>query len=267
MSKMTATLRKALSVLLMVTVGTSYSLLTSTAFAQVSPKLAGQLSVKGQVTLNGIHALSGATVFGGGQIRTGVNSSAIISLGKMGQVDLEPESELTLRLDAGILGGHLRAGRATVSAPAGIAVHLATADGMAVADGKQPAVLIVDVTSGNTRVASVRSEAKVTAGNQVEVVAAGQEVSVGTQINKKGDPCECFDSQGRKTGDGTFNDKGVCECKDRAAGAVVLGGGAISTAAWVTLVVVGVGGALAGIISAVAGDTKLQGTVSGFSPS
>jgi hypothetical protein len=256
MSKMTATLRKALSVLLMVTVGSSYCLMTSTALAQVAPKLTGQLSVRGQVTLNGINALSGATVFSGGQIKTSVNSSAIISLGKMGQVDLEPESELTLRLENGVLGGQLRSGRATVNAPVGVAVHLATADGLAVADGRQATVLIVDVTSGNTRVASVRSEAKVTVGNQVEVVAAGQEISVGTQINRKGDSCECFDSNGKKTGDGKFNDKGVCECKGRAAGAVVLGAGTISTAAWVTLIGVGIGGALAGIISAVASDAQ-----------
>jgi hypothetical protein len=261
MSKMTATLRKALSVLLMVTVGSSYGLMTSTAFAQVSPKLAGQLSVRGQVTLNGINVLSGATVFGGGQIKTGVNSSAIISLGKMGQVDLEPESELTLRIESGILGGHLRSGRATISAPTGIAVHLATADGVAVADGKQAAVLTVDVTSGNTRVASVRSEAKVTFGNQIEVVAAGQEVSVGTQINKKGDPCECFDSNGKKIGDGKFNDKGVCECKDRTAGAVVVPSGGLTLGTTLVLVGLGVGGALAGIISAVAGDTNVQGVV------
>ena len=59
MSKMTAVIRKALSVILMVTVGSSYCLITSTAFAQVSPKLVGQLSVRGQVTLNGINATSG----------------------------------------------------------------------------------------------------------------------------------------------------------------------------------------------------------------
>lgn len=77
MSKMTAVMRKALSVILMVTVGGSYCLVTSTAFAQVSPKLVGQLSVRGQVTLNGIHATSGATVFGGGQIKTRDRKSVV----------------------------------------------------------------------------------------------------------------------------------------------------------------------------------------------
>jgi hypothetical protein len=93
MNKMTGAVRKALSVILMVTVGSSYCLMTSTAFAQVSPKLMGQLSIRGQVAINGINATSGATVFGGNQIKTGTNGAAIISLGKMGQVDLEPDSE------------------------------------------------------------------------------------------------------------------------------------------------------------------------------
>jgi hypothetical protein len=241
----------------MVTVGVFYSLITSTAFAQVSPKLVGYLSAQGGVTLNGIHAAAGATVFSGSQIKTETNGAAIISLGKIGQVELEAASELTLRLEAGSIGGHLRSGRVTISAPAGVVVNLATADGVAVADGKQASVLTVDVTAGNTRVASVRSEARVTTGNQVEIVAAGQEVSVGAQANKKGDPCECFDSNGRKTGDGKYNDKGVCECSNSPAGGVITGGGGVgglTGGALAALLIVGVGGALAGIIAATQGD-------------
>ena len=258
MSKMTAVVRKALSVILMVTVGSSYCLVTSTAFAQVSPKLVGQLSVRGQVTLNGISATSGATVFGGGQIKTSANSSAIISLGKMGQVDLEPESELTLRLEAGVIGGHLRSGRATISAPAGIAINLATADGIAVADGKKASILMVDMTSGNTRVASVRSEARVTSDNKVEIVAAGQEVSVGTQA--EGDVCYCYDSNKKVTGKGKIKMvSGVltCECKDSVPAGTTLGG--LGVGAIVALVTVGVGGAIAAIVAVVAGDDKTTG--------
>ncbi len=254
MSKMTAVMRKALSVILMVTVGSSYCLITSTAFAQVSPKLVGQLSVRGQVTLNGINATSGATVFGGSQIKTGANGSAIISLGKMGQVDLEPESELTLRLEAGIIGGHLRSGRATISAPIGVAVNLATMDGVAVADGKRASVLTVDMTSGNTRVASVRSEARVTSSDKVEIVAAGQEVSVGTQ--SVGQTCYCYNSKKEVTGKGKIDDKGVCKCTETVSGAVT---GGLTTGALITLVIIGVGGSIAGIVTAVQGDTKVSG--------
>ncbi len=257
MSKMTALFRKALSVILMVTVGSSYCLITSTAFAQVSPKLAGQLSVRGQVTFNGINAISGATIFSGSQVKTEADGSAIISLGRMGQIDLGPNTELTLRLDAGMIGGHLRSGYATISAATGVGINLATADGIAVANGNQSSVLTVDMTSGNTRVASIRSEVRVTTGNQIEIIAAGQEVSVGTQTNQKGTPCECYDRNGKKTGDGKFNDRGICECKDQPAAGVLLGAGGISAGALATLLIVGVGGALAGILTSL--DNKVAG--------
>ncbi|HEX4948570.1 MAG TPA: hypothetical protein VFZ34_17985 [Blastocatellia bacterium] len=255
MNKMNVGVRKALSVVLMITVGGFFNLVTNIAFAQSSPKLVGYLSTKGQVTLNGISASSGAAIFGGSQLKTGTASLATISLGKMGQIDIEPESELTLRLDAGAIGGYLRSGRATISAPAGVAVNMATADGGAVADGQQASVLTVDVTSGNTRVASVRSEAKVTAGNRVEVVAAGQEVSVGAQANRQGNPCECFDRNGNKTGNGKYNANGVCECNSGSAAPVILAGsGGLTAGALAVLLIVGIGGAVGGIIAAAQSD-------------
>jgi hypothetical protein len=259
------TVRKALSVALMVTVGSFYSLVTSTAFAQVTPKLVGFLVAKGGVSLNGINAASGATVFTGSQIKTGAGSSATVSLGKLGQVDLGADSELTLQLEAGIIGGHLLSGHATISAPAGVIVKVTTDDGVAAADGNQASVLTIDVTAGNTRVASARSEAKVTTGDKVEVVAAGQEVSVGTQTNQKGAKCACFDANGKKTGDGTFNDNGVCECKTSRGGAAGFGG--LSPTALFALIVLGVGGAVGGIIAATQADNvsnSTTGTLSNF---
>lgn len=252
------TVRNALSVALMVTVGSFYSLVTSTAFAQVSPKFVGVLTVKGGVSLNGIQVASGATVFTGSQIKTGIGSAATISLGHLGQIDLGADSELTLQMESGKLGGHLQSGRTIISAPAGVLVNITTADGVATADGSQAAVLTIDVTAGNTRVASARSEAKVTAGDKVEVVAAGQEVSVGTQTGQKGAPCQCYDSNGRKTGDGKYNDNGVCECKGSRGGAAATRG--LSPTALFALIVLGLGGAVGGIIAATQADNTSSGS-------
>ena len=238
MSKAIVVIRKALSVTLMVTVGSFYSLVTGTVFAQATPKLAGFLSARGAVSLNGIGAGSGATVFSGNQIKTGTNGSAIISLGKLGQVDIGSDSEMVLNLEAGTIGGHLRTGRATISAPVWIIVNVTTTDGVAIADGKQASVLTVDVTNGNTRVASARSEAKVTMGDMVEVVAAGQEVSVGIPQQKTG-------NQGSGGG----------------------GGGRLSPAALFALIVLGLGGAIGGIIGATRGNNTSNnntGTLSNF---
>ena len=62
MSRKPTTLRKALAVTLMVTVGSFYTLVTTSVMAQTAPKSSGELSVSGQVMLNGTAAISGATI-------------------------------------------------------------------------------------------------------------------------------------------------------------------------------------------------------------
>ena len=85
-NKMTG-MKKATTVMLVITVGIFQSLIMSSAIAQVTPKLAGDLSIKGSVTLNGVNTANGATVFDGGRIKTGNNSGAIINLGQQGQIE------------------------------------------------------------------------------------------------------------------------------------------------------------------------------------
>lgn len=247
MSNKMARIKKATAVMLVATLGIFQSLLTGTALAQVSPKLAGDLAVRGSVTLNGISAGNGATVFDGGHISTGSNGTAIINLGKMGQVELAADSDLVLKLDRGTIGGNLRSGRATVSAPAGVSVNLLTADGVAVAEGTEASVLSVDVACGNTRVSSSRNEAKVTSGNRVEIVAAGQEVAVGAQAG--GSPQRC---------------PRMAAATTRLGSATALTGGALAA-----LILIGLGGAVAGVIAATQGDntnSNVGGTLSNFRP-
>lgn len=244
MSKPT-TLRKALAVILVLTVGSFYTLVTTTAMAQTAPKASGELSITGPVTLNGTAAISGATVFSDSTLKTGRNGGATVNLGKFGRVELGPETEMTLRFAEGTVGGNLRAGRAVVNAPAGVGISVVTADGIAVSDGKQAAALTVDVTCGNTRVMASRSDAKVTAGNKVEYVAAGQEVQVGTQTAGATSRCTRLSAAG--------------------AGA---GMGGLSSGAIAALIIAGVGGAVAGAVAASQSDevSASQIVVSGFKP-
>jgi hypothetical protein len=242
MSSKPTTLRKVLTVTLMLTVCSFYSLVTTTTLAQTS-KVAGDLSVTGQVTLNGAAAISGATVFSDSRVKTGQKGGAIVNLGRLGRIDLGPDTEMTLSFSESTIGGNLLAGRAVVSAPTGVGISVTTSDGAAVADGKQATALTVDVTCGNTRVASSRGEAKVNSSNKVEYVAAGHEVAVGTQT--QGSRCT------RLT----------------AAGAAGVGGG-LSSGALAALVIAGVGGAVGGIVAASQSDnvTGSNIVVSGFRP-
>jgi hypothetical protein len=171
-------IRKMLTVGLVLALG-SFSTLTSTAvLANSAPRPAGELAIAGTVMLNGTPAISGATVFSDSTIKT-ANGNATVNLGKQGRIELGPNTEMTVRFVNGSIGGNLLAGRATVNAPAGVAVSVATAEGTAVSEGKQPVTLAVDVTCGNTRVATARSDAKLVAKNKVEYVAAGSTASVG----------------------------------------------------------------------------------------
>lgn len=232
------TLRKALTVAAMMAVSSFYTLVGPSMLAQ-SPQTAGELSVTGSVMINGTAAISGATVFSDSKIKTSRNSAATVNLGKLGRVQLGPESEMTLQFVAGNIGGNLTSGRAVVNAPVGITVNVVTADGVATADGKQAVTLMIDVTCGNTRVAATRSAAKVTSGSKVEVVAAGAEVAMGQATAPR---CARLSTASQSTG--------------------------LSTGALAALIIGGVGGAVGGVVAATQADdvTPSQIVVSGFRP-
>src|SRR2546423_2709324 len=71
----------------------------------------GDLSVVGEVSVNGTSAISGATVFSDSTITTAQNSSAVVSLGKLGRVELLPNSSLKLSFTDKGVSGMLEAGR------------------------------------------------------------------------------------------------------------------------------------------------------------
>ena len=233
--------RRMLSIGLMIAVGGFYTLVTGSALAQsarTTKRSAGELSVSGAVTINGTSAISGATVFSESRIRTAANSTAIINLGRMGRLQLGPESEMTVRFSDGALGGSLTAGRAVANAPVGVAVSIVTADGVAESKGGKAASLAVDVTCGNTRVMAGRGDATLTAGGRVETVAVGQEAAAGQA-------------------------KGTCT---RIA-TTSLGSG-LSTGALAALIIAGIGGAVGGVIAAAQSDNVAPSSivVSGFRP-
>lgn len=111
-------IRKALSLCLCMAIVATY---TSVAFA-VSGKVAGELTVSGVGTngeapfvyVNGEAAKSGRAVFSSSTISTPDQASAVVNIGKLGQVQLAPNSSMSLSFgDAGIVG-NLSSGALTV---------------------------------------------------------------------------------------------------------------------------------------------------------
>src|ERR1700704_1714333 len=74
-------------------------------------KASGELSVSGQVTVNGQAAISGATIFSDSVIATAANSSATVSLGKLGRVELFPNSSVKLSFGDSNISAALESGR------------------------------------------------------------------------------------------------------------------------------------------------------------
>ena len=170
--------RAALSLSLAVAVVCTYSMVALAAPQQTAPS--GELSVVGQVSVNGTSAISGATVFTDSAITTGQNSSAVVSLGKLGRVELMPNSSLKLTFSEGTVTGALDAGKVRFSTSTGIASSVVTKDGTAVADNTSPNVFVVDVECGNTVVATQSGRVELRAGGAVKQVAAGNQDTAGT---------------------------------------------------------------------------------------
>lgn len=75
----------------------------------------GQLTAVGKVTVNGQSAISGATVFSDSTVTTAKGSSAVVSLGKLGRVEVMPDTTMNLKFDGSGMTAMLEAGRVRVS--------------------------------------------------------------------------------------------------------------------------------------------------------
>lgn len=169
--------RSAIALCLSVAILSTYSMVALAAPGQAKPS--GELSVVGSVSVDGTNAISGATVFSGSTITTAQNSSAVLSLGKLGRVELLPNSNIKLDFTDASVAGNLDAGRVRLSTSSGVAASVMTKDGSAVADSSQPNVFTVDVECGNTVVTTQTGRVNLNSGSETKQVAAGNQDTAG----------------------------------------------------------------------------------------
>ncbi len=139
-------IRKALSMCLVVATFATYSMV---ALAN-SERVVGELSVSGKningetpfVKVNGEAAQTGRSIFSSSTIATPENAGAIVNLGKVGKIELAPNTILTLSFNEKGINGDLSAGRITVL-NASDTVNVKTLDGT-----------IVKLNAGNSAVAT-----------------------------------------------------------------------------------------------------------------
>lgn len=171
--------RTPIALALAITMLCSYSMVALAAPQQGQTGPTGDLSVVGEVSVNGTSAISGATVFSDSTVTTAKGSSAVVSLGKLGRVEVLPESSVKLSFTETGVTGMLDSGRVRVSSSSGVAATITTKDGMAVADTNQPNVFMVDVECGNTIVSTQSGKVELRAGNSVKQIAAGSQDTAG----------------------------------------------------------------------------------------
>jgi hypothetical protein len=172
--------RKSIAFCLAVAVLSVYSMVVLATPGQSGQTGAsGELSVSGQVTVNGQSAISGATVFSDSTVTTAKGSSAVVSLGKLGRVELLPDTTLKLSFTDSSITAMLDSGRVRVSTPAGVSATVNTKDGSVIADNTQADAFMVDTECGNTIVATQVGRVELRAGSKVSQIAAGSQDTAG----------------------------------------------------------------------------------------
>jgi hypothetical protein len=186
--------RKSIAFCLAIAVLSIYSMVALAAPGQQGP--AGELSVSGKVTVNGQNAISGATIFTDSTIVTAPNSSATISLGALGRLEMLPGTTLRLSFSEKSISGVLDSGRLQVSVPQGIATSFTTKDAMVVSDMAQADVFTIDLECGNTIVATQTGKTDLRVGDKTQQIAAGQDATAGTA--QPGTRCTRLKTEGMK---------------------------------------------------------------------
>jgi len=140
----------------------------------------GELSVVGDVTVNGQKVITGGTIFSDSVIATAKDSTATVSLGKLGRIELLANTSVSLTFADNSIMGLLDSGSARVSTPAGVLVNLTTKDGSVMVDGSQATTFSVNTENGNTTVATELGLAELRSGKTVTRIAAGESGTAGT---------------------------------------------------------------------------------------
>src|SRR6266850_8160268 len=134
----------------------------------------GSLSVVGEVTVDGQKVTSGGTFFSDSILVTAAGSSAVLNLGKLGRIELLPNSSLQLNLADNGIPGTMYSGRGRVSTPAGVAVKIATNDGDVSVDGSQATSFNVNTENVSTILGTDSGMAELRSGSVINEVAAGE---------------------------------------------------------------------------------------------
>ena len=178
-------LRKIFTSLTAIAVWCVYS---TVAFA-VPNSAAGDITVSGQVSVNGQTAVSNSTFLSGSSVTTGDNSTATISLGKTGRIEVLANSSVTLTFSNSSIIGVLNEGKVRVSNSAGVAATVTTKNATIIADAGQADVFTVEAECSHSHVDTATGLVTMREGTSDKQVAAGSSASAGNVEQAGCKPC------------------------------------------------------------------------------
>ena len=177
--------RKIITLTNLVAVLTVYSMVSLAAPTGST----AEISVTGQVTVNGQTAVSNSTVLSGSTIVTGTGSSATISIGKTGRLELSGDSNLTLQFSDNSITGVLSAGKVLVTNGAGVAATITSKDTVAIADAGQSDTFVVEVECSHTHVDTSAGIVTMREGTNDKQIVAGTGGVAGNLSQTGCQPC------------------------------------------------------------------------------
>ncbi|HEX8337559.1 MAG TPA: hypothetical protein VF621_12565, partial [Pyrinomonadaceae bacterium] len=147
--------------------------------ARRRPAPAGQVALAAGLTVDGLPAVVGQTVFPGSSFDTAEHSRTALELGNRARLELSGSTALRLDFSDEGVGGTLGAGGARVSVPRGVAASLATSDASVVSDTADPAAFILQVSAEGTTLTVQAGRVEMRAGGASRAASAGESLRAG----------------------------------------------------------------------------------------
>ncbi|MGE3466720.1 MAG: hypothetical protein AB7J13_07285 [Pyrinomonadaceae bacterium] len=149
----------------------------------------GEITVTGQVTVNGQAAVSNSTIVSGAVINAGPGSSATVSLGKLGRVEIQSDTTVTLNFsDSGIIA-MLDNGRVRVANSAGVASTVTTKSATFLGASAQANNYMVEAECSHSHVDTTSGVVTMRTGSTDKQVAAGTSATAGSLVQTGCKPC------------------------------------------------------------------------------
>jgi len=149
----------------------------------------GELTVSGQVTVNGANAVSGATVFTDSTITTACDSTAVVSLGKLGRIEVQEGTTVNLKFSNGSVIASLDQGKVRLSTPSGTAPTVTTKTATYVGDASQANSFLVLADCAYSKVDTATGLVTLREGSSDKQVAAGSSATAGNMSQTGCAPC------------------------------------------------------------------------------